>query len=109
MQKVENVTAKQLEEIIASDTRPVIIDAWAPWCGPCKSIEPYFKQLNEEFGNQMRFVKVNVEDDPTIAQKYMITSLPTFVIIKNGEPYSNLIGANRKKLKQLIEDTLDEN
>lgn len=106
MGKVPNVTNKEFEEILQTETRPIIVDTWAPWCGPCKSIEPFFEQLSEKHGEKMRFLRMNMDEESGFAQKYMVTSLPTFVVFKEGKPYSSLIGANRPKLNKLVEETI---
>ncbi len=106
MGTIEHVTANSLKEILETEKKPIILDAWASWCGPCKSIEPYFEELNKEFGSRMRFMKINMDEESEIAPLYNISSLPTFIIFKEGKPESSLIGANRAKLKALIEETL---
>ncbi|MBY9000291.1 MAG: thioredoxin [Candidatus Heimdallarchaeota archaeon] len=106
MSNVPNITNDQFNEILKKEMRPIIVDTWAPWCGPCKSIEPFFEQLSEKYGEKMKFVKMNMDEESAFAQKYMVTSLPTFVIFKDGKPYSSLIGSNRGKLSKLVEETL---
>ncbi|MHA1550871.1 MAG: thioredoxin [Candidatus Heimdallarchaeaceae archaeon] len=106
MGKVPNITNEEFNEILKSESRPIIVDTWAPWCGPCKSIEPLFEQLSEKHGQSMRFVRMNMDEEFTFAQKYMVASLPTFIIFKEGKPYSSLIGANRGKLSKFIEETI---
>ncbi|MHA1399415.1 MAG: thioredoxin [Candidatus Heimdallarchaeaceae archaeon] len=105
---VEEVNTEQFDAILASESRFVIIDTWAPWCGPCKSISPYFEVLSDKYSDKMRFLSINIDKEPEIAQRYMITNLPTFIIFKNGEPHNSLPGASRKKLLKFIEETLEE-
>ena len=105
MGKVLDITFEEFEKILQSENKPIIVDTWAPWCGPCKGIEPYFEQLSEQFANKIRFVRMNMDTEFTFAQKYMISSLPTFVVFKNGTPFNSLIGAKRDKLKDLVEKT----
>ncbi len=106
MGKVQNVTKQEFEEILKEENKPIIVDTWAPWCGPCKSIEPYFEQLFEKYREKMRFLRMNMDEESSFAQKYMIASLPTFIVFKEGKPFNSLIGANRPKLLKLIEETL---
>ena len=108
MGKLPSVTYVEFIEILNSETKFIIVDCWAPWCGPCRSIEPYYEQLSVEYNDRMRFIRMNMDEDPIFAQKYMISSLPTFVVFKEKKPYSNLIGADRKKLKKLIDVVLDK-
>jgi len=105
MGKILNVTNDEFEEILKSETRPIIVDTWAPWCGPCRSIKPFFEQLSEKHANTVRFLRMNMDQESIFAQKYMISSLPTFVVFKEGKPYNSLIGAKRDKLKDLVEKT----
>ena len=109
MGKVPNVTKDEFDKILDIESKPVIVDTWAPWCGPCRSIEPYFEQLFEKYKEKMRFLRMNMDEEPIFAQKYMIASLPTFIVFKDGKPFNSLIGANRPKLLKLIEESLKEN
>ncbi len=109
MGKVPDVTFDEFENILQLETKPIIVDTWAPWCGPCKGIEPYFEQLSEQFADKIRFVRMNMDTESAFAQKHMISSLPTFVVFKDGKPYNSLIGAKRDKLKALIEKTAKVN
>ena len=79
----------------------VVIDFFASWCGPCKTIAPYFEELSKRF-TSMTFVKCNCEDSPDVSSKFEIRSLPTFVIIKNGEVFDTLLGADKKALLEAL-------
>ncbi len=109
MGNVSNITTDEFNEILKNESKLIIVDTWAPWCGPCKSIEPLFEQLAEKHSQNMRFVRMNMDEEYTFAQRYMVQSLPTFIIFKEGKPYSSLIGANRGKLSKLIEETIKKN
>ena len=73
-------------------------------CGPCKQIAPYFKELSDEFGRKVQFIKVDVDDNPDAAAKYGVSAMPTFVFIKGGEVVDRLMGANTERLRQLVEE-----
>ena len=107
MGKVPDVTYEEFENILRTETKPIIVDTWAPWCGPCKGIEPYFEQLSEKYSDKIRFVRMNMDTESVFAQMHMISSLPTFVVFRDGKPYNSLIGAKRDKLKNLVEQTAD--
>jgi thioredoxin 1 len=109
MGNVSNITTDEFNEILKNESKLIIVDTWAPWCGPCKSIEPLFEQLAEKHSQNMRFVRMNMDEEYTFAQRYMVQSLPTFIIFKEGKPYSSLIGSNRGKLSKLIEETIKKN
>ena len=79
-------------EVIDSST-PVLVDFWAPWCGPCKMMGPSVDQLAGEFDGKLKVVKLNTQDCPDVAARYGIMSIPTFLVLKNGEVYHTISGA----------------
>lgn len=82
----------------------IIIDFWAVWCGPCMFFAPIFKKLQEEFQKDFVFVKVNVDENPTVAMKYQITGIPTTLFIKNNEIVNNIVGAmNYDGMKKVLD------
>ena len=73
-------------------------------CGPCKQIAPYFKELSDEFGRKVQFIKVDVDDNPDAAAKYGVSAMPTFVFVKGGEVVDRFMGANTDRLRELVEE-----
>ena len=93
-------------DVLGSDI-PVFVDFWAPWCGPCKSMLPYVEKLADEYGEKIKVVKLNTQDNTEIAAKYGITSIPTFMLIKGGEVQSQVLGTQSlAKLKELVDPHL---
>jgi len=93
-------------EVLKSET-PVLVDFWAPWCGPCKAIGPIVEQLSESFGDQLKFAKCNVDDNPAIPGKYGIQSIPTLMIFKNGQVADQVVGMTGKgQLEKTINGVL---
>lgn len=91
------------QEVIKSDT-PVLVDFWAPWCGPCKILEPVIDELAKEYEGKIKIGKVNVDENPNSASKYGIMSIPSIFIFKNSQPVKSMIGVQSKeKLKGEIE------
>jgi thioredoxin 1 len=82
-------------EVIESETA-VLVDFWAPWCGPCRIIAPSLEELNEEMDN-LRVVKLNVDENQQTAAQYEVMSIPTLIVFKNGQPAKKIIGAMPKK------------
>nr|QCI08778.1 Thioredoxin [Sphondylothamnion multifidum] len=80
------------EEVIKSD-EPVLVDFWAPWCGPCRMIAPAIDQIADDYKGIMKVVKVNTDHNPTIATEYGIRSIPTIMIFINGKKVDTVIGA----------------
>ncbi|MDG6905812.1 MAG: thioredoxin [Nitrososphaerota archaeon] len=72
---------------------PVVVDFWAPWCGPCRMVSPTIEKLAQKFGDKLKVVKVNVDDNQALAMKYNIMSIPTIVVFKDGKALDQAIGA----------------
>ncbi len=82
-------------DVLDNDT-PVLVDFWAPWCGPCRMVAPIVEELAEEYDGKVKFVKLNTDDNPQIAGKYGIRSIPTLLVFKGGEPVSQIVGFRPK-------------
>ena len=94
------------DKILQSD-KPVMVDFWAPWCGPCKAIAPTVEALEKEFGDQMTFAKVNVDENPISPSKYGVQAIPTLIFFKNGEIADQITGmVAKEKLEETIKGVL---
>lgn len=96
------VTDAGFESDVVNSEKPVVLDFWAPWCGPCRMMEPVLKELAEEYGDKIVVGKLNVDENPATAQKYEILSIPTLLVFNEGEVAKKLVGAMPKK--RLIEE-----
>ena len=94
------------QEVLRSQT-PAVVDFYADWCGPCRMVSPIIEQLSKEYNGKVKFVKLNTDDNPDIAMKYGIMSIPTIMIFKNGQVASTVIGAGPAAMyKQKIDAVL---
>ena len=90
------VTDETFEDEVERSSLPVLLDCWAPWCGPCKMLAPTIDQLAEELDGTVKVAKLNVDDSPKTAQKFGIMSIPTILIVKDGEVADKLVGVQPK-------------
>ena len=95
------------DEVIGADV-PVMVDFWADWCAPCKMIAPIVEQLAEEYDGKVKFAKLDVDSNPTVASTFGIRSIPTLLIFKGGSPVGQIVGAVPKAvLKSRLEESIN--
>jgi thioredoxin 1 len=82
-------------EVLQSD-KPVIVDFWAEWCGPCRAVAPVLDRIIEERGDELKLVKVNIDEEQELAQRYGVASIPTMILFRDGAPAAAAIGAQPK-------------
>ena len=83
------------DDVLKSDT-PVVVDFWAEWCGPCKMIGPSLEELSNEFGGDVKIVKINIDENPSTPSKYGVRGIPTLMVFKGGQVAATQVGANPK-------------
>ena len=94
---VEVTDATFEEKVLKESEKPVIVDFWAPWCGPCQMMGPILEDLSEDVSDFAIVGKLNVDENPETAGKYGVMSIPTLIIFKNGEPVKQLVGVQSKE------------
>lgn len=106
-ENIHEFTDANFKVEVLDSTIPVMIDFWAPWCGPCRMVAPVVEQLSGEYVGKVKVGKVNVDDNPTIAANYGIRSIPTIIVIKAGKVVGQVVGAVGKgELVKLLEKAL---
>lgn len=107
MTKPIEVADGTFEQEVLQASVPVLVDFWAPWCGPCRMVAPLVEELAQEYEGRALFTKLNVDDSPAVAAKYGIRSIPTVLFFKGGKPVGQVVGAvPKKELKRHLEAAL---
>ena len=102
-EKIIEVNDDNFENEVIKSKRPVMVDFWAPWCGPCKAIAPTVVELEKNFGEQVKFVKVNVDENPITPSKYGIQAIPTLIFFKAGEVSDQITGmVSKEKIEESV-------
>jgi thioredoxin 1 len=106
MGNVLAITESTFEAEVKKSPVPVLVDFWAPWCGPCKALAPVIEELAGEFDGKVKVVKVNTDDCPQLAQEFHISGIPTLLLMKNGTVAEQLVGNHKKST---LTDMLNKN
>ena len=104
--KMVELSEQNFEQQVVSSDRPVLVDFWAEWCGPCHAIEPALEEVAKEYENKVVVGRINVDEHPAIASRYGVRSLPSILLFRNGEVNNQIVGAVPKSR---ITNLLDQN
>ena len=97
MSAAKEVNESNFEQEVLQSETPVLVDFWAPWCGPCRLVGPTVDEIASEYPEKVKVVKLNTDEAPTVAARYGIMSIPTLILFKGGQPVAQLIGAQPKQ------------
>jgi thioredoxin 1 len=107
MSQAAEVTDSQWDKTVKQSEIPVFVDFWAEWCAPCRAMGPYVDKLAEEYGEKIKVLKINTQDNPEVPAKYGITAIPTFLLIKGGEVVKQMVGSQSyDDLKKVVDANL---
>jgi len=107
MSNIVNIDQGSFDSSVLQSSKPVLVDFWAPWCAPCRAIAPVLEELAKEYGGQIEFAKVNVDENPFIASKYGVMSIPTIIVFNSGKPVQHAIGyQSKEQLKKILDKVL---
>jgi thioredoxin 1 len=108
MSRIIQLTDSNFDEEVSETKLPVLVDFWADWCGPCRTMGPVIEQIAEEFEGQLKVAKLNVDNNPGSASFYGIRGIPTMILFKEGKPVEEVIGAvPKEKLVEVIARALN--
>lgn len=103
---VTEFTDSNFQADVLDSSQPVLVDFWAPWCGPCRMIAPVIEELAGEYAGTVKIGKINIDDSPETAQKFGISSIPTLMVFKGGHPVSTFVGVKPKSELQRALDAV---
>jgi len=104
---MREITDETFEVEVLQADKPVVIDFWAPWCGPCKAVEPVLADLAEQHAGRVEFTKMNIDENPVVASRYGVLAIPTAILFEGGEAHETVVGArNRSHYEQAWADWL---
>jgi thioredoxin 1 len=105
---MREITDETFEAEVLQADKPVVIDFWAPWCGPCKAVEPVLADLAEQHAGRVKFTKLNIDENPVVASRYGVLAIPTAILFEGGEARETVVGArNRSHYEQAWADWLN--
>ena len=101
------ITTDKFDSVVSGSAKPVLVDFWASWCGPCRALGPVVEEISGELSDKLDVYKCNVDDEGVLATKFRIVSIPTLILFKNGQPVKTMVGnMPKEELEREIEEAL---
>lgn len=106
--KISNTSDQGFSTDVLESTTPVLVDFWAPWCGPCRTLAPHLDDLADDLDGKLKIVKINIDENPQVPAQYQIQSIPTLLLFKNGSLVDKMIGnpGSSSKIRAFVESNL---
>lgn len=102
-----NITDQEFEKEVIKSSIPVLVDFWAPWCGPCRMLAPVIDEISKEYDGKIKVVKLNTDENPESASNYQISAIPTLLFFKDGKVVKELVGVlPKEEIKKIIDGIL---
>jgi thioredoxin 1 len=101
-EQITTLTDATFDEVVGASDKPILVDFWAEWCGPCKMIAPILEEISGEQKGKIGIAKLNIDDNLDITRRYEVMSIPTMILFKDGEPQARIVGARGKA--QLLQE-----
>ncbi len=103
----KNITDNTFKQEVLDSSIPVLVDFWAPWCGPCRMIAPVIDEISSEYEGKAKIVKINTDENPYSASEYQITAIPTLLFFKNGKVVKEMVGVvSKEEIKKVLDDLI---
>ena len=107
MSALPDVTESTFPTLVLGSDKPVLVDFWAPWCGPCRMLSPIVEKVASQLGDRTRFLKMNTDENPSVAGKYGISGIPCLILFKGGEAVDRIVGfVPEQTIKQMLDKHL---
>ena len=104
---MRDLTAEEFDQEVKESDVPILVDLWAPWCTPCKKLTPLLEKIAPDYDGKVKFYKVNIQDHRSVAQEFGVRSIPTILLIKDGEVESKLVGIQpEKNIREAVDELI---
>jgi thioredoxin 1 len=104
---MRHVTEQDFDEVVLNNSKPVLVDFWAPWCAPCNALAPTLDELANEYAGEIEVVKIDIDENPALAERFGVRGIPLLMIVKDGTEYARTVGTiSRSRLDAFVESNV---